>query len=115
MLDAFVAAGEEHLSADHLVGAVRSSMPSVARSTIYRTLEHLEAVGMVARADVGPGPATYHLAADHHHHAVCDSCGAVISLPPSVFDSLRRWLDKHHGFAAHPHHVTIGGRCATCR
>ena len=115
VLDAFVAAGERHLSADDLVAAVRGTMPSVARSTIYRTLEHLEARGMVSRADLGPGPATYHLAADHHHHAVCNACGAVISLPPTALDPLRRWLDRHHGFAAHPHHLSIGGRCADCR
>lgn len=115
MLAAFVGAGTDHLSADDLVGAVRATMPTVARSTIYRTLEHLVAIGIVARADIGPGAATYHLGSDRHHHAVCDSCGAVIVLAPGALAPLTRWLDKHHGFAAAPHHLTIPGRCASCR
>jgi len=109
-------AGDSHLSADDLVASVRHTMATVARSIIYRTLEHLEALGMVVRAGIeSSGPATYHLSADEHHHTVCDGCGRLVEVPAPVFDPIGAWLDTELGFAAHPRHLAIRGLCRRCR
>lgn len=115
VLAELLAAGSAHRTAEQLAARVHRREPEIHLSTIYRTLEFLEAEGLVVRAGFGDGPTTYHLASDHHHHAVCDSCGAVIELPDDAFATLVRRLDRDHGFAAHPSHVTIPGRCADCR
>ena len=76
-----------------------------------------DGLGLVIRAGLGDGSATtYHLVDDQpHHHAVCDRCGTVIELPASAFAAVVRRLDRDHGFAAHPRHLTVGGLCADCR
>src|SRR3954454_24507238 len=75
--------GAGHPSAEALAARLRRSHPELHLSTGYRTLEVLEELGMVARPRFGEGAATCHLAGDPHHHAVCQSCGAVIVLPDS--------------------------------
>ena len=48
-------------------------------STVYRTLELLEELGLVSHAHLGHGAPTYHLADRHHHiHLVCRDCTDVI-------------------------------------
>jgi Fur family transcriptional regulator, ferric uptake regulator len=107
--------GSAHPSADQIARRVARSHPELHLSTIYRTLEALEELGLVTRASFGEGATTYHLAADRHHHAVCESCGTVIELPDAALAPLVRRLDRDHGFAARPRHLTIAGRCASCR
>jgi Fur family ferric uptake transcriptional regulator len=106
--------GSSHPSAEKIARWVQRTNPEVHLSTIYRTLELLEELGLVVRASLGEGATTYHLAGDRHHHAVCESCGSVIELPEAAFAPLVRRLEKDHGFAAAPRHVTIPGRCAAC-
>ena len=116
VLGALLAAGHDHVSAEQVAGEVRRTNPEVNLSTVYRTLDVLEAAGLVIRAGFGTGSATtYHLVDDPHHHAVCDRCGLVIDLPASSFDVLVRRLERDHGFAARPNHLTVPGRCADCR
>ncbi len=114
VLEVLVAAGAEHLSAEEIAGRVHASAPQVHLSTVYRTLDALEEAGVLRRARLADGPVSYHLAADEHHHAVCDGCGAVIVLPSSLLAAVVDSLAVDHGFRAEPRHVTIGGLCRTC-
>jgi Fe2+ or Zn2+ uptake regulation protein len=107
--------GSAHPTAEQIARRVARTNPGLHLSTIYRTLDALEELGIVTRAGIGDGAATYHLAADRHHHAVCESCGTVIELPDSALAPIVRRLEREHGFAADPHHVTITGLCAGCR
>ena len=52
----------------------------VSRATLYRTLEHLRAAGLVKMHRFGPGQALYEhvYSRRHHDHMVCDRCGRVI-------------------------------------
>lgn len=116
VLGALRAAGHDHLSAEQLAAEIQATNPEINLSTVYRTLDVLEGVGLVIRAGVTAGAVTtYHLVDDPHHHAVCDTCGLVIDLPAGSFDAVVRRLDRDHGFAARPSHLTVAGRCADCR
>jgi Fur family transcriptional regulator, ferric uptake regulator len=106
--------GADHPTADQITTRIRRTNPELHLSTIYRTLEFLEDTGLVVRAGFGDGATTYHLAADRHHHAVCEVCGTIIELPESALAGVVASLRRDHGFAASPHHVTIPGVCARC-
>jgi Fur family ferric uptake transcriptional regulator len=107
--------GSAHPSAEQIARRVQRANPELHLSTIYRTLELLEELGLVMRASVGGAATTYHLATDRHHHAVCESCGTVIELPEAALAAVVRRLERDHGFAAAPRHLTIAGLCASCR
>src|ERR687895_577208 len=81
---------ESHVTADDLAATVQARHPDVHRSTIYRTLDALERLGVIDHVHLGHGRAVYHLADEPHHHLVCEACGAVIEVPDDMFDGLSR-------------------------
>jgi Fur family ferric uptake transcriptional regulator len=114
VLEQLLAAGDAHLGVDELAARVAAEHPSVHLSTIYRTLDALEEVGLVTRAPLGDHPASYHLTHDVHHHAVCSECATVLNLAPSMFEDVWLRLQEESGFRADPHHLTIDGLCRDC-
>jgi Fur family transcriptional regulator, ferric uptake regulator len=104
----------EHLTAEDVAARVQAAHPDTHLSTVYRTLEALEALGVATHVHLGHGPSTYHLAAESHHHAACDGCGAVVELPADLFDDLARRVAETTGFVVEPSHFALPGRCREC-
>jgi Fur family ferric uptake transcriptional regulator len=114
VVEALVAAGDDHITAAEVAERVESSHPEVHRSTIYRTLDALEELGVLTHVHLGHGPSTFHLAEDAHLHAVCSACGQVIELPRDALDDVARQLARR-GFVLAPQHFALSGRCRSCR
>ncbi len=106
---------DEHLSVEALAELVHERRPDVHRSTVYRTLEAFEDANLVQHVHLGHSPSTYHLADEPHHHAVCDTCGTVVHLPPDTFEPVVRRLRADYSFEPSPYHFAIPGRCHRCR
>lgn len=104
-----------HGTPEEILAQVQIKAAAVNLSTIYRTLEVLEEVGLVTHAHIGHGAPTYHtVETDVHIHLVCDTCGTVQSIPAedaAIFVELVR--DKA-GFETDVTHVSLHGQCATC-
>lgn len=111
-----VLAKGEHLTPEvltHLVG--RDGGSTLPPSTIYRTLQSLEDVGIVTHSHLDHGPATYHLALPHRHlHLVCRGCRSVLEVPTEAADTLVARVLSETGFRADPTHMAIHGHCARC-
>lgn len=114
VLEELVAAGPHHRTADHIARRINDRIPTIHLSTVYRTLDALADAGIIALARFGDEPATYHLATDRHHHAVCTRCGVTIDVETGALDPLRRRLQRDYDFHADPHHLTIEGLCGDC-
>jgi Fe2+ or Zn2+ uptake regulation protein len=108
-------AGDHHVTAEDVARAVQAAHPDVHLSTVYRTLESLEEIGIVTRVVIGAGPVVYHLADRVHHHLRCERCGTVIEVPGDVLDPLARRLAADYGFALTDAHLVLTGTCASCR
>jgi Fur family transcriptional regulator, ferric uptake regulator len=105
----------EHATPDDILSQVRRTASGVNISTVYRTLELLEELGLVSHAHLGHGAPTYHLADRHHHmHLVCRDCGAVLEADITVADVLIDKLRASFGFETDMKHFAIFGRCADC-
>jgi len=106
----------DHVSAEEIHVQVRAKYPHVNISTIYRTLELLKNLGLVTETDLGSGRFRYHFAdKGHHHHLICERCGATIEVDESLFLPLKRTLLNEHGFRANINHLAIFGRCTKCQ
>src|SRR3954447_22560926 len=105
---------DAHVTADDLATLVQAAHPDVHRSTIYRTLDALEQLGIVDHVHLGHGRAVYHLADETHNHLVCEVCGAVVEVPEALFEELTADLRARYGFAIRPHHFAVLGRCTAC-
>lgn len=101
----------EHLSAEDITAAIRVEHPEFHLTTVYRTLESLASIGIVAHTHLGHGAAVYHLG-ELHQHLACEVCGALTDVPISVLDDLSEALTRDYGFVLHVGHFAILGRCA---
>jgi Fe2+ or Zn2+ uptake regulation protein len=103
-----------HVTAEDLAALVQKEQPEVHLSTIYRSLDALERMGVVDHVHLGHGRAVYHLADEPHQHLVCEVCGTVIEVPDATFAELAATLRRRYGFTIRPNHFAVLGRCRTC-
>jgi Fur family ferric uptake transcriptional regulator len=93
---------------------ISDAVAGVDVTTVYRTLELLEELGLVKHAHLGHGAPSYRPAEDEHIHVVCHGCGAVVDAPPDTVDALERRLLAERGFVLDRAHFTVFGRCRDC-
>ncbi|WP_091551004.1 Fur family transcriptional regulator [Micromonospora pattaloongensis] len=104
-----------HATPEQVHSAVREVAAGVNITTIYRTLELLEELGLVTHTHLSHGSPTYHRAgADQHVHLVCRSCGTVTELDPALLEPLARQLEERQGFSVDIGHVALFGVCRQC-
>ena len=110
VLDVLFAA-DGPVSADDIAAADTS----LERTSVYRNLERLEALGVVSHVHVGHGPGLYALArgADREYLS-CDRCGRVTTVDPAALDGVRAALHADFGHHAKFSHFPIHGLCASC-
>lgn len=106
----------EHATPEAICSRVRQTARGVNISTVYRTLELLEGLGMVTHTHLGHGAPTYHLATEADHvHLVCRDCGEIQEISPEMVQSMVTTLDRELGFETDVRHLTIFGRCSRCK
>ena len=106
---------DNHISAEEIYAQVVARYPNVNISTVYRTLELLKRLGLVTETDLGEGRVRYHpREKGHHHHLVCQECGAIIDLDESLLAPLKSALLREYKFSADLRHLAILGRCVNC-
>jgi Fur family transcriptional regulator, ferric uptake regulator len=104
------------ITAERVHRHVVRQFPDINVTTVYRTLETLEELGLVRHTHVHDGVAHYHLAHQPvHQHLVCLGCGSEEELAPLVLEPLAAELRRRYGFAAQLGHTAIVGRCRTCQ
>jgi Fur family ferric uptake transcriptional regulator len=105
-----------HATPDEVYAEVRTHSDSINLSTVYRTLELLDELGLIRHAHLSDRAPTYHAASGHEHaHLVCRRCGAVVSIDRSEAEAALRPLVGGHGFEPDYGHLTVFGVCARCR
>ena len=105
-----------HATADEVLVEVRKQSSALNVSTVYRTLEVLEQLGLVRHAHLSDRAPTYHSVRDHEHfHLVCRNCQKVVSVDPAVLAPLLAQLHEGFAFEADVGHLTVFGRCTDCQ
>jgi Fur family ferric uptake transcriptional regulator len=104
-----------HMTGDDILSAIQQRYPSTNKTTVYRTLELLNTLGMVAVTDLGGGKMEYELVEDPHHHLICSHCGAQTEVEDRLFEPLRASLLERYGYVANLDHFALFGLCPHCR
>ena len=111
-----LARSEGHLSGAEILRRCREADPLTTPSTVYRTLDVLELLGLVRHGHGQDGTEEYHLLpAGEHGHLYCSGCGRGWDLGPSEAKQLVGGLARERGFEVDLSHVTVVGRCEDCR
>jgi Fur family ferric uptake transcriptional regulator len=104
-----------HATPEDICGEVRATAHAVNISTIYRNLELLEELGLVAHAHLGHGAPTYHATTEEPHvHLVCSRCDAVEPVPTELVETVIARLRQERGFRVDIRHITFSGLCRKC-
>ncbi len=104
-----------HATPEQVLGHVQRTATGVNASTVYRTLDLLEELGLVRHTHLGHGAPTYHYGGSaDHFHAVCRDCGAVSEVPTGTAHGFAEQLRAELAFETDMGHLTVFGRCGRC-
>lgn len=109
---------KEHLSAEDVFMLVKEKFPEIGLATVYRTLELLADLQIVAKMNFGDGVARYDLRGeDHehmHHHLICQKCGALEEIKDDWLTELEERLEREYGFKVLDHRLDFMGHYKNC-
>ena len=104
-----------HVSAAELVERCRARDPATIPSTVYRTLDVLEQLGLVRHGHGPDGREEFHvLPGGEHGHLHCAECGASWEIGARRAGRIVEAIRAADGFEVEIGHVTLVGRCRTC-
>ncbi len=104
-----------HVTGADLVERCRVVDPGTIPSTVYRTLDVLEELGLLSHSHGADGREEFHvLPAAVHGHLHCNNCGTTWEIDAEEAGALVSALERGRSFAVDLSHLSIGGRCAAC-
>ena len=104
------------LSAEEIFKEVKTILPNIAISTIYRNLETLLSKNIVRKTMFGDGIARYEaFSSKHKHYLVCVNCNKMISIPDCPLSEIENNLEKTTDFYVLGHSLEIYGKCPECK
>lgn len=113
VLSTFFQAGG-HLNVEELLTRIREVDPKVSAATVYRTMKLLTESGIAHARHFGDGQTRFEIAADHHDHLICTSCGTIVEFEDEKIEALQLEVARRHGFTVTDHKMELYGRCAAC-
>jgi len=104
------------LSPQELYRDLLKKEKKVGLTSIYRSLDLFESLGMVFKIRNGSS-VKYKLCEleDHHHHIVCKSCGDVVELNFCDISDLSRKVSESTGYQVIDHQLNFYGICKDCK
>lgn len=103
----------EHPGPEAVFRQVRGELSAISLGTVYKTLDALEAAGLVERVTPLSDGRRYDANRTPHHHLVCTACGRIEDHEdPTLAPRLPVDLG---GFEARAVRVEVLGLCAGCR
>jgi len=107
-----------HVTGADLVERCRELDPGTIPSTVYRTLDVLEELGVLSHSHGAEGREEFHVLPDTEHgHLYCQRCGRQWELAAddrAVMAAVDAFAAER-GFAVDVSHLTMIGRCQTCQ
>jgi Fur family ferric uptake transcriptional regulator len=104
-----------HVTGAELVERCREIDPRTIPSTVYRTLDVLEELGLLSHSHAADGREEFHvLPAAVHGHLHCIGCHTTWEIEADEAAGLVESMEQRRGFAVDVTHLSIAGRCTDC-
>jgi Fur family ferric uptake transcriptional regulator len=105
-----------YLSINMLDKKVKEMLPGTGLATVYRALETLEELGLVAKVHLEDGCHSYAVAPEGHMHPiVCTECNKVIDFAECPLGELSEKLTQDTGIVIQNHFLQLFGKCRECQ
>ena len=115
----------KHMSAKEIYASLYNSHPGMGLTTVYRTLDLLARMGIIAKLNLGDGQSRYEFKSsereEHHHHLICTLCGRIIDYSEFLDEELNfvrkteKRLAKKYNYIIQDHNIEFLGICEKCR
>lgn len=95
----------------------RRAGKGVNQASVYRNIRLLKDAGVLAPVDRVSAGERFELSEkhrDHHHHLICERCGAVEDLEGCLLEDVERRVRKKTKFTITRHELNLFGRCPAC-
>jgi Fur family ferric uptake transcriptional regulator len=104
-----------HVTGAELVERCRAIDPATTPSTVYRTLDVLEELGIVRHAHGADGREEFHVLPETDHgHLHCLACRESWEIGAGEAAALVTTLEVERGFVVELSHLSISGLCRRC-
>lgn len=111
-----LAGTDGHVTGAELVERCRTREPNTIPSTVYRTLDVLEELGLVRHGHGADGREEFHVRPQAEHgHLYCSGCGGSWEIGDARAGEIVKAFRRERGFAVDLSHVTVVGLCADCQ
>jgi len=112
-----VAARDGHFTANDLISDARALDLGIGRATIFRALDLFTELDLLERIDLPSGDHAYVPCEpqSHHHHVVCEVCGAVTGVEDLGLGAAIDEVQRRTGWQVDTHRLELYGRCPGCR
>ncbi len=111
-----VAQTNTRLSAADVFARAQRLCPDLGLTTVYRTLEILEQMGVIRRVHLDDGCEGFApTAAAHGHHLICSGCQATLEFEDCNLNSLLKRVAAETGFTIEQHWLELVGVCPRCQ
>lgn len=104
----------QHLSADELYERVKKSMPRISLATVYRNLETLSELGIIAKLEISGRQKRFDYDASHHDHIYCLQCSRVDNIDFDRELIGQTSPNSSMGYQITGYRVEFVGICAAC-
>ena len=105
-----------HITGAELVERCREQDPETTPSTVYRTLDVLEDIGLIRHAHGLDGREEFHVRpAREHGHLHCSVCHRAWEIGADDVAGLVRDFERTRGFKIDLGHLSVVGVCRDCR
>lgn len=107
---------ESHLTVEELHARVSRIDPSIAYTTVWRTLKLICEIGLAEKKYFGDGVVRYdRVTSKPHGHLVCRHCGATEEFFSTEINRLLQDRSDESGFLPDEFRVEVIGVCLSCR
>jgi Fur family ferric uptake transcriptional regulator len=104
-----------HVTGAELIERCRELDPATTPSTVYRTLDVLEELGIVRHAHGADGREEFHVLPESDHgHLHCLGCRETWEIGAREAAAFVATLRAERGFAVELSHLSISGLCRGC-
>ena len=111
-----LAGTDGHVTGAELVERCREQDPETTPSTVYRTLDVLEDIGLIRHAHGLDGREEFHVRpAREHGHLHCSVCQRAWEIEADDVAGLLADFDRKQGFRVDLGHLSVIGVCRDCR
>jgi Fur family ferric uptake transcriptional regulator len=112
---AVLAATHGHVTGAELVERCRAIDAATIPSTVYRTLDVLEDLGVVRHAHGLDGREEFHILPDvDHGHLWCSGCNGTWDVDAAEAADMVAVLAERRGFRVDLSHLSVSGLCRGC-